>query len=143
MSLYDTRNGLKTQATNATSGSLVLVAGRIKLGYHELEEDSTFLKTLAADGPFLLIRAGGVKSVDTQSGIRTVEIPCDLWIGIQRNSDETFQLIEGLLEKIIDAWNLSPHSADVTFDPPEIDDKKAVMPVHYRLSVEKLVGCED
>jgi len=131
---------MKTDAAGVDSGggspTYTLAAGRIVLGYKVLDVDNKFLEELNTDGPYLQIRRGILTGRDKQSTIGTYTVPCSVWIGIDKETDDTFETIEKLLSALVDAWP----GHDVSWAEPDIDTGKNPTVVRYDLDVT-VIAC--
>lgn len=113
-----------------------LVDARCVLGYVSRDTKNGFLRDLLTDGPYLLIGPGGRVDQDIQSHVSAFDIPCDLWLGIDRETNDQFRIIEGLLEDLSTNW--FPHI--VRWERPNLDTNKDPVIVHYKLSVS-VISC--
>ena len=135
--LWDVRTQMKTQAEGITGGGFTLHADRTVLGYDDLTATTDFWAALsgtgsATAGPFLLIRPGDIADWDHVTQHATFEIPCDLWLAITRETDNTFQNPEALLTALKVVW--AGKSMTARLERP-LDLKKSPIPVHYEILV--------
>lgn len=139
--LYEIRQRMATAAAGITSGEVptptyTLSSGRIKLGHDRLEANSTWLKDLSSAGPYLLIRRGHLIGNDLQNGTANYEIPCDLYVPVNREADNDFTAVEKLLAALKTAWA----NYELSWRGSPLDLTKPTIPAHYELYVRAL-GC--
>lgn len=135
--LWDLRSGMRTQAAGISGGGYTLNTSRTVLGYDDFANNADFFASLAGTGsatagPFLIIKPGDLTDWDFQAQRGTYEIPCDLWLGITRETDDTFQNVEGLLNSLKVAWE--DKGITWSLDRP-LDLNKNPIPVHYVVTV--------
>jgi hypothetical protein len=141
--LSDIRTTMQTQASGASGGGFTLNAARVVLGYKDVSpNNSEFLASLAGAGsatagPFLIIKPGDLADFDLVDQTAIYEIPCDLWLGITRETDDTFVNIETFLEAIKTLWK--GRNMAWRLERP-LDLKKTPIPVHYELLIST-PGC--
>lgn len=138
MGLSTVRDQIKTALEGATSGGgspLTLTAARIVLGRDVQAEDNTVFSGLEAAGPYCLVMPGA-KRGEVNDATNEYEIPLRLYIGIPKGTDNTFELIEDLIEDMED--QLSPHV--LTWDRPEITIHESTAVVAYEMTVSAM-GC--
>ena len=128
------RSTLRTTATGVTAGSLNTTSNRCGLGYKATAPD---LDTLASDGPYMNVGAGGRPERDIINLKSTWRIPVDLWIGLTRSSDQTMANPESYVCALADAWEALGH-VTVTWDVPEINADKNPLILHYQFEVSVL-----
>ena len=136
--LWEMRTNLQALAgTGAViGGGYTLTAARVVLGYDDLALNNTFLASLQTDGPYLLIGAGELTEYVAPRRIANYSVPCDLWIGIARETDNDFLNVEKLLDAIKVAWA----GYDQSWLRSPLDVNKNPVPVHYRY-VASRIGC--
>jgi len=130
---------MKVDATNVAAGGMTLLAARIKLGYEAITPNADRIRQMLDEGPYMIIRSGA-KADHVPVGasrISTFDIPVDLWIGLERQTDDDMTNLEKLLEAIDEAW--IDHVT--TWDAPVISTKQNSALVHVALSVEVKSGC--
>lgn len=135
------RLALKTSATDSTDGgSLTLTAARIKLGLDMHANSNTHLATLASGGPYMVIHPCALEDdPESESGGRMYRVPCSLYVGYDRESDQTFTDAEGLLEDIRE--NLRADGASsVQWDEPEFNHEREPGYARWRITVRRR-GC--
>lgn len=137
---WELRQRLKTAAEGANSGggspTFTLAADRVVLGYDDLSPDNTFFASILTAGPYLLLGAGNLESRDLSTGTARYRIAARLWLGIARETDNTFVDVEKLLAALKTAW------ADygLSWRRRPIDVKKTPALVIYDLEILAL-GC--
>lgn len=130
--LWEIRTRLQTDAENATDGaSLTLTSSKITLGYDNMPQTNTFLSTLSTDGPFLVIKRGDLEEFDAETQSAIYKIPCDLYVGVARETDNTFVQIEKLLASLKTKWK----AHGLTWSQSPLDTLKNPMVAHYALGV--------
>ena len=118
-----------------TGGGFTLTSARCVLGYDDLALNNTFLASLVTDGPYLSIRRAILSGYNpAESALGRYIVPCDIWIGAARETDNTLVNIETFVEAIKTAWNI--YWLDWEYDP--IDDKANPLICHYVITASTL-----
>jgi hypothetical protein len=138
-SVYDHRASMKAAVNGLTAGGYTLSAARVKLGVDVLAANADMRRQLLTEGPYLIIKTGAKINHEPlgTSRISTYEIQSDLYIGLDRNTDDDMTNVETFLEAIDEAWMDWP----TTWEAPEIDLRQNSAVVHYVLKSEVKAGC--
>lgn len=141
MDLPTIRAAVKTLAADATDGaSLTLLTARIVLGIDMHANANTFLATLSSSGPYMIVQPGAlVDDPESLGGGRMYEVPCSLYVGYARETDQTFTAAETLLEDIRAQLRDGGFSA-VEWEQPEVNHKREPGYAMWRLRVRRR-GC--
>lgn len=125
------RTALKAIA-DATSG---FSAARNKLGLDDLVITDTFLKSLVADGPYLLICPAKIGPLEVPIGDSMYEVKAKLYFGIAGDTDYDFTAIEDLIYAlktnalIADAWVTAGGTIPQRFEIDEPNVQTDVKPI--------------
>ena len=134
---YEFRTSLQALAgTGAVAGGgFTLAAARCVLGHDALALNNTMRASMVSDGPYLSIRRARLEGFDpSEAASGRYVVPCDLWIGIARETDNTFINIETFIEAIKTAW--ARYWLDWDYDPVDVGANPAI--VHYVLTAQTI-----
>lgn len=140
------RQSLKTTAESAASAPYAFAsADRVKLAYSQFAPTDEILKTLVTAGPLLVILEG--EKIEDMGGEvqnpspKRYRILSRLYIGFEREADNTFVAIEDFVEAIANAWRASSiNVVDTNFSRPEINTDRNPAIAMYELQIE-VFGC--
>ena len=120
---------------SVTGGGFTLTAARTVLGYDDLALNNTFLASLVTDGPYLSIRRAILSGYSpAEVAVGRYIVPCDLWIGFARETDNTLVNIETFVEAIKTEW--AGFWLDWEYD--QLDIKNSVAICHYVITAQTL-----
>lgn len=63
-----------------------------------------------------------------------------LWIGIDRETNDTLEVIETFVEAVVAAMENSTHSVSIDFEEPDINTDRDPVVVLYKLKISITVG---
>jgi hypothetical protein len=138
-SIYELKAALKTAVADISGGGYTLTSARCVLGFKPLAGNAAFLKSLATDGPYMVI-GPAAKTEHLAAGasrISTYDVEIDLWFGLARETADTLANVEALVEAIDEAW--AAH--ETTWDAPEIDAQHSPAVLHYAMRCAVKAGC--
>lgn len=129
-----------------TNGALTLSAANVIVGYDDRDATAEIVAGVGTSNALLYIKPGKVTGIDSQTRLREWTVPCELYFGITRETDNQMTDGEGLLEKIFDRWDNAANFTgrgipeDITTDEPEVDVKQSPAFVHYHIEL-KTTAC--
>ena len=133
MALSDKRLAIKAALEGQTAGGYTLSADRVTLGYVPLDPSVEFFRDISTDGPYAALRPGGRENTDFQTGLITVSLTIDVWLGISQVDNNTFINEEDFIDELCSALHANQCEA-IAYSTPDILTIHSPTIVHYAIS---------